>query len=85
MIGNHEMDGGTSMDKALTIREMKNSYYSFEMKGFKFIVLDGNDKQNSNEKGYRSYMGEKQLTWLRSELNDATKPVVVQKPAVCCC
>jgi len=77
VIGNHEMDGGTSMEKALTFREMKKSYYSFEMKGFRFIVLDGNDKQNSDEKGYRSYMGKKQLTWLRNELNSTNNPVVV--------
>jgi predicted phosphodiesterase len=77
VIGNHEMDGGTSMDKALAFREMKNPYYSFEMKGFKFIVLDGNDKQNSDEKGYRSYMGNKQLAWLGSELNSTKKPVVI--------
>ena len=77
VIGNHEMDGGTSMEDALAIRNMRNSYYSFEMKGFRFIILDGNDKQNDSEKGYRSYMGNKQLTWLRSELNSTANPVVV--------
>ena len=36
VIGNHEMDGGTSKDKAVAYRGMKNSYYSFDKNGFHF-------------------------------------------------
>lgn len=77
VIGNHEMDGGTSIKRALDFRDMKSSYYTFKMKGFKFIVLDGNDKQNKSEKGYTSYMGKKQVKWLQNELNIATNPIVI--------
>lgn len=77
VIGNHEMDGGTSLGEAVAYRKMKNSYYSFTEKGFKFIILDGNDKKNIEQKGYRSYMGEKQLNWLKEELQQTNYPVVI--------
>ena len=77
VIGNHEMDGGTTLRQALEYRGMKSSYYTFSKKGFKFIVLDGNDKKSPEEKGYRSYMGEKQVKWLRNELQSAKAPIVI--------
>jgi len=77
VIGNHEMDGGTSLDEAVAYRKMKNSYYTFSKNGFKFIVLDGNDKKEENQKGYRSYMGKEQLDWLKNELKIARRPIVI--------
>ena len=77
VIGNHEMDGGTSLEEALAYRKMKSSYYSFLKNGFKFIVLDGNDKEFAEQKGYKSYIGKEQLDWLRKELEAATEPIVI--------
>jgi len=77
VIGNHEMDGGTSLDEAVAYRKMKNSYYTFSKNGFKFVVLDGNDKKEENQKGYRSYMGKEQLDWLKNELKIARRPIVI--------
>ena len=77
VIGNHEMDGGTSLEEAVAYRNMKHSYYTFSKNGFKFIILDGNDKKEENQKGYRSYMGNKQLVWLKEELEEASEPVVI--------
>lgn len=77
VVGNHEMDGGISEEEAIAYWKMKRSYYSFEKNGFKFIVLDGNDKKSEDQKSYRSYMGEKQLNWLKEELKIAKKPVVI--------
>ncbi len=77
VIGNHEMDGGTSLEEAIEYRNMKRSYYSFSKKGFKFIVLDGNDKKEENQKGYRSYMGKKQLAWLKEELKISLEPIII--------
>ncbi len=77
VIGNHEMDGGTTLEQALAYRCMSSSYYTFSRKGFKFIVLDGNDKEYEGQKGYRSFIGKKQLEWLKKELNSADKPVVI--------
>jgi predicted phosphodiesterase len=77
VIGNHEMDGGTSLEKALEYRNMKSSYYSFEKNGFHFIVLDGNDKKNSEVKGYQQFIGTEQVNWLKADLANAEGPVVI--------
>ncbi|HEX5171422.1 MAG TPA: metallophosphoesterase family protein [Cyclobacteriaceae bacterium] len=77
VIGNHEMDGGFSMDAALAYRKMASSYYSFEMNGFHFIVLDGNDKKFPEENGYRQYIGPIQQAWLKKELDAARQPIVI--------
>ncbi|MBA4300996.1 MAG: hypothetical protein C0433_12975 [Cyclobacterium sp.] len=61
VIGNHEMDGGTSKERAIEYRNMSSSYYSFDKKGFHFIVLDGNDKKDSNAKGYQQFIGQSNL------------------------
>jgi len=77
VIGNHEMDGGTSMTEALNYRKMPSSYYKFNKNGFLFIVLDGNDKKSPDEKGYRAYIGPKQQNWLKNELKQAKQPVIL--------
>ena len=77
VIGNHEMDGGTSLEKALEYRNMKSSYYSFNKNGFHFIVLDGNDKKNPEVKGYQQFIGTEQVQWLKADLEKAEGPVVI--------
>ncbi len=77
VIGNHEMDGGTSLEEAVAYREMNNSYYAFSQNGFPFIVLDGNNKKFPDQKGYKSFMGKEQLSWLQKELISAEGPVVI--------
>ncbi len=77
VIGNHEMDGGTSREAALAYRNMKSSYYSFEKHGFHFIVLDGNDKKNPDVKGYQQFIGPEQVAWLKNDLENTKFPVIV--------
>ena len=69
VIGNHEMDGGTSKEKAVAYLKMKGPYYSFDRNGFHFIVLDGNDKKNPLVKGYQQFIGPEQLKWLKDDLS----------------
>ena len=77
VIGNHEMDGGTSLREAVSYRKMENSYYSFTQNGFHFLVLDGNDKEFPDQKGYRSFIGEDQLIWLQNQLAGSEFPMVI--------
>lgn len=77
VIGNHEMDGGTSLEEAVSYRNMQSSYYSFSHNGFHFIVLDGNDKEFPEQKGYRSFIGNEQLSWLKNELDQAIYPIII--------
>ncbi|MFZ1289454.1 MAG: metallophosphoesterase [Melioribacteraceae bacterium] len=77
VIGNHEMDGGTTLARALEYRNMKNSFYSFSQNGFKFIVLDGNNKKNANQKGYCKYIGNAQIIWLKDQLSESKEPIII--------
>lgn len=77
VIGNHEMDGGYSLEEAIAYRKMASSFYTFDTNGFYFIVLDGNDRKFPEQKGYRKYMGPQQTDWLRTQLQHTTKPVVI--------
>ena len=77
VIGNHEMDGGYSREEAVQYRNMANSYYSFDKNKFHFIVLDGNDPKDENNKGYKQYIGAKQLAWLKEDLIKSEYPIVI--------
>lgn len=77
VIGNHEMDGGTSREEAVKYRSLPNSYYSFDKNGFHFVVLDANDKKSESDKGYKQYIGEEQQRWLKSDLESTQLPTVV--------
>lgn len=77
VIGNHEMDGGYTREKTMAFLNLQRSYYSFDKNGFHFIVLDGNDKKNPEAKGYKQFIGEEQIKWLRKELAWTSLPVVI--------
>ncbi|MCY1719432.1 metallophosphoesterase [Prolixibacteraceae bacterium Z1-6] len=77
VIGNHEMDGGTSRQAAVDYRHMTKSYYSFNKNGFHMIVLDGNDKKSQEAKGYKQYIGPEQVEWLKQDLEEITHPVII--------
>ena len=77
VIGNHEMDGGTTKEKALAYRKMESSYYSFDKNGFHFIVLDGNDKNDPSKTGYQQLIGPEQLAWLKNDLAQTQFPTIL--------
>lgn len=77
VIGNHEMDGGTTREQAVAYRNMKNSYYAFDRNGFRFLVLDGNDKPHAEAKGYTQFIGPEQTAWLSEQLQETPFPVII--------
>ncbi len=77
VIGNHEMDGGTTREQAVAYRNMENSYYAFDRNGFRFLVLDGNDKPHPESRGYTQYIGPGQTAWLSEQLKQTPFPVVI--------
>jgi len=79
VIGNHEMDGGFTKDSVVKYLGMENNYYSYDQKGFHFIVLDGNDKNPDpgGASGYARFIGEEQFNWLKSDLESTEKQVVI--------
>lgn len=76
VLGNHDMDGGFTRDKAVAFYGMPARHYAFEKGGVRFIVLDGNDPGGS-EGGYHRFIATDQKTWLVHELAAAKLPVIV--------
>jgi len=77
VLGNHDMDGGFSRDETVSYWGMPAQYYSFNLHGFHFIVLDGNDPSEPPQTGYPHYIGEKQKNWLISDLSATDLPCVI--------
>jgi predicted phosphodiesterase len=77
VLGNHEIDGGHSWREAMDYLGMATPYYSFDVGGYHFVVLDGNNKPEGHTSGYPKYIGTAQQAWLEADLEQTTKPTVV--------
>lgn len=78
VLGNHDSDGGYSVDEVCRAYGMESSYYSVEIAGIRMIFLNGNDPGSpSHRGGYPSYIGREQQAWLTDQLDKATKPVLI--------
>ncbi len=81
VLGNHDMDNseGEKFSRKYTVNYlgMPARYYSFDMKCYHFVVLDGNDRKDSPQKGYAHYIGREQMAWLKKDLAQTESPVVV--------
>lgn len=77
VLGNHDMDGGFTREQTVAYWNMPARYYAFELGGFHFIVLDGNDKTDPPQPGYARYIGDEQQQWLRRELAGTRLPTIV--------
>lgn len=79
VIGNHDMDGGFSREEVVKYWNSSGRYYSFDAKGYHFIVLDGNDEDPSDNRppGYARFIGAEQLSWLEKDLERTNSPTIV--------
>ncbi|TKG90147.1 hypothetical protein EYV94_24400 [Puteibacter caeruleilacunae] len=87
VLGNHDMDSITKKDYLKTTKNSGKakgkSYYAFQMKGIRFVVLDANynsemqDYEPGNFKWNDANIPEEQLKWLEKELSDSDLPTVV--------
>jgi len=79
VIGNHDMDGGFTRDEVVKYWNSEGRNYSFDKKGYHFIILDGNDQDPSPSRppGYARYIGEDQLSWLENDLKETNLPTIV--------
>ncbi len=79
VIGNHDMDGGFTRGQVVDYWNIENRFYSYDCKGYHFIVLDGNDADPSPDRpsGYARFIGEEQLQWLEKDLEDTGLPSIV--------
>ena len=77
VIGNHDMDGGKTREQFREYVGMEEGYYTYLQQGYRFIVLDGNDRHENAPGGYPRHIGEEQRAWLTETLGSTTEPVVV--------
>jgi len=79
VLGNHDMDGGFTRDEVVKYWNATGRYYSFDSKGYHFIILDGNDHDPSPNRpsGYARFIGEDQLSWLENDLKETNLPTIV--------
>ena len=79
VIGNHDTDGGFTRDQVVSFWKAVGKYYSFDRKGYHFVILDGNEKNPSPDRppGYARYISEEQLQWLDADLEKTVLPVIV--------
>jgi 3',5'-cyclic-AMP phosphodiesterase len=77
VIGNHELDGGLTVNQALQNMKMDKPYYSFDKNEFHFIVLNGNGKKNPEDKGYKGFLDQEQIEWFKTDLEKTSHPVVI--------
>jgi len=77
VLGNHDPDGDFTREQVMAYWGMPSRYYSFDVGGYRFVVLDGNDRKEDPAPGYPRYIAPDQLTWLREDLNASDAPVLV--------
>jgi 3',5'-cyclic AMP phosphodiesterase CpdA len=68
VIGNHDTDGGFKREQVVGFWGMPSRYYSYDLGGFHFIVLDANDRPEGFKGGYPSSLAADQLEWLKQDL-----------------
>ncbi|QJE94956.1 metallophosphoesterase family protein [Luteolibacter luteus] len=68
VLGNHDMDGGFKREETVAYYGMENRYYSFDMGGCHFVVLDANDKPEGWKSGYPHFIAKDQVDWLAADL-----------------
>lgn len=88
VLGNHDMDLA-SKQEAMDFWEMPSNYYSFDQKGFHFVVLDANylnkdgDYEDYNRANFyvdadlRTWINPEQLEWLAADLAETDLPTIV--------
>lgn len=80
VLGNHDVEAAR---KKVFLPDQENGYYSFEMGGTRFIVLDGNftsdgvSYEDTEWDWKDSLIPDRQLTWLEKTIREADGYVVV--------
>ncbi len=78
VLGNHDTDGGHTVKQVTDLWRRSTPYYSYNVNGIEFVVLNGNEKGSPKHKGgYPSYIGETQFAWLKARLESSNSPVII--------
>ncbi len=80
VIGNHDLQGHHTRQEVLDFLKMPQRYYSFDMHGYHFVVLDANDVREDpppSNPDFPSYIGTEQFEWLRDDLLTSDAPSIL--------
>lgn len=80
VIGNHDLEGNKYTRKQLIhFWGLKAPYYSFDIKKYHFIILDGNEHNPSHEPAwkYERFISNTQIQWLENDIEMTNLPVIV--------
>ncbi|WP_123864718.1 metallophosphoesterase family protein [Chitinophaga barathri] len=78
VIGNHDNDGGFTHEQVIEFWNAKGKYYSFDVNGYRCIVLNGNERPpGDNSKGYPRSVLRAQCDWLEKEIDTTGNPVLI--------
>ncbi len=83
VLGNHDTDADNLTKNGYTQEETKafwgmdTDYYAFVHGGFRFVVLDGNDRAEGAGTDYPRHIESAQLRWLDRELSRTDEPILV--------
>lgn len=88
VLGNHDMDRN-SKPEMLEFLGMPKTYYSYDVGGYHFVVLDANflyqegkyiDYKNANfyvDSNERAYINDEQIQWFQNDLETTKLPTIV--------
>ncbi|GAA3582249.1 metallophosphoesterase family protein [Snuella lapsa] len=88
ILGNHDMDKN-SKEEVMEFWGMHKNYYSFDLGGYHFVVLDANflyqdgkfiDYKHANfyvNSNLRAYINDQQIEWFKSDLESTQLPTIV--------
>jgi predicted phosphodiesterase len=88
ILGNHDMDKD-SKDEVMDFWGMPKNYYSYDLGGYHFIVLDANylyqdgkftDYKYANfyvDRKARAHINDEQIEWFKADLEATTLPTIV--------
>ena len=87
VLGNHDMD---SLSKQQFLAHIENtgigkkeSYYSFDLNGFHFVILDANYKADGTNYDHGNFhwrdasLPQKELNWLKKDIAKTSKPIII--------
>ncbi|MGI9455877.1 MAG: metallophosphoesterase family protein [Aeoliella sp.] len=77
VLGNHDTDHGFSKEQTMKWWGMPGRHYSFDVGGWHFVVLDGNDKNPGEWSGYVRYVAGDQREWLAKDLAATDAPTMI--------
>lgn len=79
VLGNHDNDGGFTFDQVVAYWKATGKHYSFDQKGYHFVVLNGNEKNPSKDRppGYARFISNEQQEWLEKDLQATQLPTII--------